>query len=287
MPARWKYTMIFEGRGHGWSETYYFENGSDDINAAYQNVAIIPGKRAPLLGAECRIKGDRIAEVITVAGERIKRKTQVRRLNFNGTLAHSADQTNTSLLAQWVTGDGAFKRLAFMGGPWDDIFPAPDVFMPNGNWTTFWNSWVAACQAANLGWLTSGRTVPATIDDYNFDPVTGHTTYVLLAPGLVWPNGVGKPNKVAVEFPLSKSPLDGTQIVVPLTATTAVTAKPRPAQPFTIQGLMVLFQPQFKTIGAGGVAQALGTIKEQVGVSRKRGRPLLVSRGRQPVRPLW
>lgn len=287
MPTRWKYTLIFEGRGHGWTETFYFENGSDDFNAARTQVTNIPDKRAPLLGKECFIKGDRLARVINAAGVKEKRRVDVKRMFLVGNQSQSADQTNMSLLTRWTTGDLAFNRLVFMGGVYDACLPAPDVFTPAGNWTTNFNAWVAACQQANLGWLTSGRTVPATIDGYTFDPDTGHTTYSLLAPGLVWPNGLGKPNKVGVEFPLSKSPLDGTQIVVPLSATSAVTAKPRPAKPFTIQGLMVLFEPTFKTVGTAGGGQALGTIKEQVGASRKRGRPLLESRGRQPVRPLW
>jgi hypothetical protein len=203
MPARWKYTLIFEGRGHGWSETFYVENDTDDFPTVYAALANIAPKRAPLLGAECRIKGDRLAEVISTTGVVQKRVSQVRRLNFAGTQAHSADQTNTSLLATWITGDQKSKRLAFMGGVWDDVLPAPDVFSPSGAWTTFWNQWVAACQTAKLGWLTSGRTTPATITGYTFDATTGLTTYVLKAPGLVWPNGDDRPNKVAVEFPLA------------------------------------------------------------------------------------
>jgi hypothetical protein len=287
MPARWKYTLIFEGRGHGWSETFYVENDTDDFPTVYAALANIAPKRAPLLGAECRIKGDRLAEVISTTGVVQKRVSQVRRLNLAGTQAHSADQTNTSLLATWITGDQKSKRLAFMGGVWDDVLPAPDVFSPSGAWTTFWNQWVAACQTAKLGWLTSGRTTPATITGYTFDATTGLTTYVLKAPGLVWPNGDDRPNKVAVEFPLARSPLDGVQIVVPADATHATTAKPRPAQPFTISGIMVLFAPTFKTIGVGSGQQLPGTITAQIGVSRKRGLPLLSSRGRLPVKVRW
>lgn len=286
--ARWKYTLIFEGRGHGWSESYYLETATDSFPTTLQFLSTTPGKRAALLGKEVTLKAFRLGLVIDQAGNKLRRVSQPFRINLDGDQSKSADQTNTSLEALWITGDGKNKKVAMMGGIWDAVLPAPDRVDPTvPGFITAWNGWVTECQLKGLGWLTSGPSDPVAITNTVFDPTTGHTTYTLKAPGFAnWPNGIDNPNKVRVEFPLSKSPLDGVQLVIPSSATEAMTAKPRPSALFTVVGKMQTFAPQLVTLAsvAGG---PLGTILWQVGMSRKRGRPLLESRGRRPVRDLW
>lgn len=285
--ALFKWTLIFDGRGYGWSETYFFEEATEDFPTAFTRVANIPGKRAKLLGAECSVKAQRLSLVRNNAGGTVSRRAKVKRNFIAGTLAHSSDQQNMSLLVRFTNGAGDRTKLLFLGGVWDEVLPAPNVFNPAvGSWMTFWNSWVAEMVAARVGWMSSQVTDEADIVGYVFSAVTGLTTYTLDDAGLAWPLG-DLTVKVGVEFPLSRSPLDGIQIVVPDGPTVAVTAKPRPAKPFTNKGRMKLFQEVFVSVGSVPPANTAGTIEAQVGVSRKRGRPLLAPRGRSAVQPRW
>lgn len=281
--ATWKYTLIFEGRSHGWSETYYFNTDSDDRATALTRVGPLPGKRAPLLGAECRVKGQRLVMWRNTAGIHTVRRGRATRLNLPGTQAHSADQTNTSLLAVWTTADEQYTRNVFMGGAWDDLFPAPEVLNTAvGAWQSFWNQWVAACQTANVGWLNQQEEQRAKINSFAFDAESGLVTFTLAAPGLTW-NPDDDAVRAQVTYPNIKSALEGTYLVQPIDATHAITIKPRPALQTTLKGTMILREPVLRTIGIPAGQQTPGTIVPIIGVSRKRGRPLLASRGRLPV----
>ena len=137
-----------------------------------------------------------------------------------------------------------------------------------------------------MGWLHRVPDAGTAITNYVFDSTTGHTVYTLGA-AVTWQVPFGVPQKVSVEFPLSRSPLDGVQIVIPQTPTSCVTAKPRPAAPFTVQGQLHQFTQVFVHVGEQAPQGPLGTVVGQNPVGRKRGRPLLVGRGRSVNRARW
>jgi hypothetical protein len=287
MPFLWKYTTIIDGLGHGYSETLYFEMPTRSFADAAANVADLTNKRRPLLGAQHNIKGTRLALVLDDAGAKVTRRTLVNKFFLAGTQSRPSAESNISLQVLFTSGGGGQKKIMFMAGPWRDIFPFGDALDPNvGTWQTLFNQWVAALKAAKMGWLAVDNTVERPITSYSFDPANGHTTYVFGGGGFAWPS-LTKPVRLTVEFPLSKSPLDGVQLVLAADATHATTAKPRPAAPFTIAGLARLQSRGFVTVGAPDANTPAGTIQAQDPVSRKRGRPLLVSRGRVATRDLW
>ena len=282
-----KHTLIFEGNGHGWTETLYFFANTNDLNVAGANVAGLADKRAPLLGKEAQIKGERLALILNNVGAHVTRKTTVTKYFKPGNQNEPTEDSGTSLQVQFVTGDQGSKKLMFMGGVWRNIFPNGDSFNPAyGTWASAFNQWADFVKTQKLGWL--GRVVDqqADITGYTFDPETGLTSYVLGGAGITPPNFTD-PVRVGVEFPTTRSALDGIQLVVFDDATHCKTAKFKPSRPFLIKGKMKTYTYGLLHAGSGGTGQPTGTITGQNPVDRKRGRPLFVSRGRLANRVVW
>lgn len=284
MPFVFKHTLIMEGNGHGFSETYYFTNGTADLGAAFTKVANTKYKRAKLLGSDHYIKGERIALVLTDTGTKVTRRTRVGKFYLPGTASQPSCESNISLQVLFMNAGQDQKKLTFLGGVWNGLFADGDAYAPVGSWTTFFNQWVAQMLLVDYGWMGTVRSAPAEIDGYIFDPVTGRTTYTLKAPGITWASTI-KPTKVSVDFPGQKSPLDGVQNVFGIDTTHAVTVNPAPAFPFVNKGQMSVLTSGLVQLSTGSVGGTTGSIEAQDPVSRKRGRPLLVSRGRAAVTP--
>jgi len=188
VPFLFKYTLIFEGQGHGFSETFYFERSTADMEAAWTFVQDYPEKRRPLLGREHYIKAQRLAYVRDDAGVAVKRITKVKKEFMQGTQAQPSEDTNTSLQVLCTNSAGNRKKLTFLGGPWNAIFPFGDSYNPDaGSWKTFFNAWGASLKAHGFGWLHATPGQQKQILNYTFNPDTGITTYTIQAPGIEWP----------------------------------------------------------------------------------------------------
>lgn len=288
--ALFKYTLILEGLGHGISESLYFQSNDESIDNAFKFVASYPGKRIKLIGAGCYIKGARMALVEDNAGNDVERISAVDKTNYFSDVTYPPAESNVSLQVLWTTSDQKHKKIMFLGFPFRNVFVGGDSYVPGaaaaGPWASFFNSWVQICTSLGLGWNTQTIDQEEDITAYTFDPATGLTTFTLKAPGLTWPAGVTS-QRVTVEFPGGKKSLDGTYDVSPIDATHCISVKPRPTSPFTVKGKMRIYTSSFLTVQTLNPLGLPGTIKGQNPVTRKRGRPLLVSRGRLPVRPLW
>jgi len=286
MPFLYRQTFIFSGESHGWSESLYFQNSSDSVAVAAATVADLRNKRQALLAKQYTLTGQRVALVATDTGVPVTRVTRIDKLNLAGNQAQQGVESNISLQVLMTDSTERNKKLLFLGGVWRDLFPKGNAFDPSvGTWQTSFNAWRSALQQLHMGWRATDVKTTTDILNYVFDPTNGLTTFTLKAPGATWPNN-NKPVQVAIEFPLSRSPLDGVQLVTHTSATTCTTAKPRPAQPFTTPGSLT--QRTYKFIDLGTVTgTTTSAIEGQNPVSRKRGRPLLVSVGRAPVRTRW
>lgn len=286
--AIFSHTLIFEGPGHGWQETMYFFRSTHDVDGALQWVSpLIADKRKELLGAQYYIKGQRVTMVYNNASERVRRVSTRQKFFKAPTVNNPGEDTGTSLQVLMTTANKDSSKLTFLGGPWAAIFPFANAYDPNANgWATVFNQWGAALIAKQMGWLKGATSQSAEITGYEFNPENGHTTYTLAAPGIDWGLMPG-PTRVYVEFPLSKSPLDGPQIVIPMSNVQAITAEPRPAGPFVVKGLMRLKTYELARLDTTNNQGATGTVIGENPVSRKRGRPLWVNRGRRQVPNRW
>ncbi len=288
----YRHTLIFEGLGHGASESLYYTIPSpSSVATAFTTLSDVKNRRCLLLGAEWQIKGERIEQVVDDAGVATKRVGGVAKFFLPGVQAQPSCESNISLQVNFNNSTSTQQKLLFMPGCPRSLFPngdALDVSQASkpGNWLSSFNSWKSLLVSLGASWYSSPVTQGVDITNYVFDPVTGLTTYTLKAPGMTWPNN-SKPVSVNVEFPLSRSPLDGRQLVIHNSATECYTASPRPAAPYTVQGFMSLRGKVLVSLATTNQQGQKGSITPQNPMSRKRGRPLLVSRGRLPVTRRW
>jgi len=287
----YRHTLIFDGLGHGSSESLYYElPAPSTVASAFTALADIKNKRALLLGKEWQIKGERVEQVVDDAGVARKGIGAVQKFFLPGVQAQPSCESNISLQLQFSDATSFHKKLMFMVGCPRSLFPNGDALdlsqatLP-GQWMSSFNSWKSLIRGLGAGWYSHPTTQTSDIIGYSVDPDTGITTYTL-GQALTWPNN-NKPVLVSVEFPTQRNPLDGVQLVIHTGALTCYTAHPRPARAFTVQGSMRLKGANLITIGAGPSQGPSGNIVPQNPVSRKRGRPLLVSRGRVPVTVRW
>lgn len=225
---------------------------------------------------------------LNTAGVKQKFVSAPREFFFPGNALQKAISTGASLKVLWTNPPMTRRKLAYMAGAWETVNPTQDVFLPpdDSTWTTKWNAYVDGLITAKAGWVANNHTEPIKIIGTTFDVVLGSTTYTLAEPLFTAPFN-GKPVKVRVEFPDRKSPLDGVQMVIPINATSAETLHPRPSAPFTKPGRMFTYTPVFVSISAAATGQPTGAVKVLKITGHRRGRPLLVSPGRDAVRPLW
>lgn len=284
--ALFKLTWAFSGPDHGASESWYFERPTQSVQDAFSFIDDLKDKRKKLLGNAWSMKAQRVAYLRSNVGAKITNATKLSKFSLTSGLDRPAASTNLSLQILSASADQTQKKISYLVGPWESTNPFADSLDLNtGGFSSYFNAYAASLIAHGCGWLANATTQSAVISGYTFDAASGHTTYTLTAPGMTWT--IGEPIRVSVEFPLSKSPLDGVQLVIPLTATTAVTAKPRPAGPFTVAGQMRIKDGTFVNLATLNTQGNTGTVEVTNPVSRKRGAPLYVSRGRQSPRNPW
>ena len=221
------------------------------------------------------------------AGDKVTRIGQVFRTFKPGVAAQPAAPENVSLQCTFSDSSRRNKKLIFLVGPPKSLFPGANALDTSqlsqpGTWLSAFNSWSSLLKSLGAGWYSAPTTQQSPIIGYSFNADTGITSYTL-ANAITWPN-TDKPIRVSVEFPLSKSPLDGVQLVIPTGALTCYTASPRPAAPFTVKGLLRLTGANLIKLNTPSGAVLQGFVVPDVPMSRKRGRPLLVSRGRVQVK---
>lgn len=296
MAFLFKQTTVFDGPRHGWTEALYFERPSGDVQSAIDFLSDYKNKRRPLLGKQCFLSGQRTLLVRDDTGAKVTRQGLVNDFGTTlpGTQAQDAEDTGTSLLVVWSDAQSRLKKTMFLGGAWASIFPFANSYVPAGGWQGFFNAWRDYCITKHLGWMHRTVQRTATITNYVTDAATGIVTYTLRTGASIIADLTPR-RTVNVEFFNRRSPLDGVQVVVPISevapvapatdwTTTVKTAQPRPAAAFATPGQMTLFGSTFVDVGAAGGAQQTGSINPVRPTGRKRGRPLFVSPGRQANR---
>lgn len=288
-----KFSQFFEGLGHGFSETYYTPQTQDNFTTIFGALEPLNAKRAKLLGADHEFIASRL-QIVSINGVTpVKRRGFLKKERIPGTLTTTGGpnpsvNSNTRLQVLWANSDRSREKLLYMGGVWDSVIEG-NRYVANapGGFASYFQSWASYCALVNLGWLANNAApVKYKILSYTTDDVTGKTTFTLNAPGITWPN-TNNPVSVSVDFGGVKSPLDGTFTVWPISATQAITVKPRPSAQGYAPGNMWINTKGFVGIGAPGNNVPPGTITPENAMTRKQGRPYYASRGRAPSVVRW
>lgn len=289
----YKFSQFFEGLGHGFSESYYTPQTSDNIETIFGALEPLNAKRAKLLGADHTLIASRL-QIVSIDGTTVvRRRGKLKKERIAGTQTTSGGpnpsvNSNTRLQVLWQNSDSSREKLLYMGGVWDSVIEGNRyVQSAPGGFASYFQSWVSYCQQVNLGWNGNNpNPVKYKIVNYVVDPVTALVTFTLAAPGIVWPT-FDKPVGITVDFGGLKSALDGSYLVWPGTATTAVTVKPRPSSMFIGPGNLWINTKGFIGVGPPGVGLPPGPIVAQNAMTRKQGRPYYASRGRLPSVVRW
>jgi hypothetical protein len=281
MPFTIKTTFSFAGLEQGWSEDFYWQQGTDDLSVAETTVTPLAQKRAKLLSKGYFLTVVRNAVVRDNAGVKVKRVTDLFEPRLPGVQAWADAEPNISLMCVKQTGDNKASAKLYMRGVPAGI--ADNGKTPNmafGAFLSNFNAWRSAMIGLPSGWLAGTVTSTAAINSYAIDAASGIVTFTLQAPGIAWPVAPGFKVRVNIQLP-GKSPLDGGQVVVVTDGTHCFSAKPIGVHPYIpgTLGVMTLKTPNFISLGPIGGQGASGQIHPQRMVTHKTGRPSYASRG--------
>lgn len=281
--------FFFSGYKQGWSETYYFTAPAGDPGSAMNLVVPLSQKRAALLGPSYELNTIRVGMYLDAGGVRVKRYTRLSEPNLKGNQKWFDAPPAVTLMADCYAAPPTtkHKKIYLRGLPSGIDDGGTAVDMTYSTFLSAWNGWVAAMQALPAGWLYGTDSALVMITNYVQDPVSGIVTFTFGGAGFpVWPNGIGNPNRIYIQFP-GKSPLDGEKIVIPSSATTAVTKNPIGVAPFSLQGTCYTRSYTLIDLGVQAGGQLLGTIQPTRMVSHKVGKVSYASRGRSRTKVLW
>lgn len=291
MPFVIKTTMNFSGQEQGWSETFYWNQSSQNLKQAEATILPIAQKRAKCLAAGYTLTVFRNAAVLSDTNAKLKRVTDIAEPRLPGLDKYDPGTPNLALLLSWQNPDQTQKKPMYMRGipsGLGSVGKAPNLGYKD--WYGNFQAWRSAMISLSAGWLITAATGPntAVIESYTVNAETGIVTFTLKTPGIAFPGGQGFKQRVYISLP-GKTPLDGYHVIIPGTGLFCTTAEPIGVGPFEPgqYGIMQLRTSSLVTLATIGDQANTGVIDPQRVVTHKTGRPSYASRGRAPVKPRW
>lgn len=110
-----KSTMFFEGRAHGWSETWWQNETETDYNRPMDNLKALAKKRAKLMGDECIITGLRVSREDELGESFLEYVT------YKGVLQQPTAAHDLAVLLSVRDGTNKRKKHTFLRGFWDAV----------------------------------------------------------------------------------------------------------------------------------------------------------------------
>lgn len=289
MPFVIKTTFAFAGFEQGWTESFYWQAATDNLDLAETAVTPIAQKRAAILAEGYTLTVIRNTVVTGLLGVTVKRISDIAEPRIKGVVGWKPAQPNEALMCVWQTADNRYSKKQYLrgvpAGITDDGKRANFGF---AGYTSAFNAWREALALFSAGWLRSEVTALCPITSFALDPVTARVSFVLNGGFTPWPVPFNTRTRVYVAVP-GKSPLDGPLIVVPTDATHCFTPAPHPTSiPAMGQfGTMQLRGPVLVTLAPVVGQGPRGVIHPQRMVTHKTGRPSYASRGRRAAPTLW
>ena len=285
-------TWYWEALGQGGSETLMLRRPDSNIGSVADGLVSFMQKRAALLGNQGTLRAYRVARYTNNTGLRVRNESELRYVTFSGTQTTGGNPNPGENLAQSLqlmcyNPTSTRKKIIFLGYPWEAVLPGNQVYAPVGGWATALGSWITDLVQGGWGWIHKDRGVPFAITNYVENPNTGRVTLTLAAP-VPWAN-TDRPQEVWLGF-AGKNPMDGRQLVQPLSGTTCETVSPFGVRDFnlTTGGFLRLYDPFFISMNPGFPSITnVGRIGVVQPVRRARGKPSPSTRGRSPTVVRW
>lgn len=288
MPFLIETTYAIEGQAQGFSETFYWQQATDNLATAEETITPIAQKRAKLLADTYVLAVVRNAIVQNEAGQKVKRVTDIFEPRYPGVAAWKPAAPQMSLMCVWQTAKNTASKKQYMRGipnGLGDLGKLPDLSY--GTFLSYFNSWRASMIALPAGWLVTAPTQNSVINSYETIAGSGNVKFTFNT-AFTWPVQAGFNTSIHISLP-GKSPLDGMQLVKVIDGTHAYTVKPIGVAPFVpgMIGIAQIRTPTLVTLAAVSQGGPTGSIHPQRIVSHKTGSPSYASRGRRAATVRW
>lgn len=264
----YKCTMVFLGRKHGWTESWWQSNSETDYQNPMDQLQSLADKRAKLLGQECKIEALRVSLEGTAGDGFLKY------VNIPGVAQKSAAEHDVAVLVTVRNQLNTRRKHAFLRGIWDDAEAANGDYIKDlagwkDNMSTFLKSLTATAQTAQQwGWYGVDVKTKKNVTGYTVD-ANNRVTFTVADP-IFDPLDVNKMKSLRLTGLNGKSSMNGVYVCQVLSTTTCITRFPYKTVPYKFGGTM---QDVTKTF-----IKIYGADDQRI-TSRKVGSPLLASRG--------
>lgn len=283
MPFIIRNAFVFEGRGHGWKETWFSkqDTGTLDDPIVYMRGTMAP-KRAKLLGAEYTLKAVECSVELddNVPARPVIGDSAISYVDIAGFFNEGGADPALAILMKCQNSTRVKRRNTYLRGFWDSVEIDGGKYVPTNPtnpWITFMNDFTSgllgmgSSGSRGAGWLTRTRNLGVPISSVTQN--AGNNIDIVFATAVTWPQGVGQINRLSINTARQSTKLKGTWSVVPTDATHATTVDKIAIFPTTTVG--------WKGFTGSFAFQVITFYDDQKVTKRAPGRPLLEFRGRQ------
>jgi hypothetical protein len=267
--------MILNGPGRGWTESYFQVRTDNSLVDAINQFKQVADQRTKLLGDGYNIQGYRAAFVTDDNLVKARGGSYVKLDTLPSTAGNEdGDFSDTAVLVMWKNLDSTRTKYTYLRGVWDSVVVGEGSFFDSADWKKNFNSFKGAITKGGYGWYgrqPNNTMIPLT--SYTVD--AGEVVTFTFPANTFLLADLFKPIPVSFQGINVNSRLNGQQVIVPTTLSTAQLKKPLAVGPYVSGGFMRKLTYEFVAITQG--------IGFRI-VSRKTGTPLFVSRGRQRAR---
>jgi hypothetical protein len=256
---------------YGWTEKYYTNKTSDNLQTYYDRATAIIQKRMLLCGAQTS------AQYLRLSFEDVRGDSLLFSYPIGQpppTAGKVSDAPTTCLLLNLADTTRTYKKLVYLRGIWDDQVDTGGRYKKDPVYESLVINFWSFLRQDGWGWMGTDRPTPkrkiTAISQENDGTVR------ITHSGAPWP-GADPYDNLAVRIAgveLSKN-LNGLAVVVPQSPQVAITLRRIPIYPGTSGGRIGYVGKSLKLVDFGTISR--------VGEHRT-GRPILQPRGRLPVR---
>lgn len=271
-PSVCKATLCFQQEAYGWTESYYRDNPSSNLQAELALAETLATKRIAMSGAQTEITH------LKVSREDFQRDVLLSEKDWNGDAGQTSDAPDTAVLIKRYGTDNRSVSSLYLRGIWDALVRDGGRFWYNNpGWTPKYDSWVNTLTSNAWGFIgrVPGSTQKKSILTLNSD--ANGRVIITCAVGDFAPLTIGAKYKMFVSGCTGAASVNGPQVVTVQSNAAVLTQNRIPFFPYTGGGSI-----SYNTLSFIPFTRF---VIERV-VERKAGRPLFLSAGKRPARSL-
>lgn len=269
-----KATFAFQQGVYGWTESYYLNTVSDNLQAELAKAQSLAQKRIVMSGEQT------LMPYVKVSREDVQRDVLLSAQAYSGATGKPSDAPDTAILTKRFTTTPVALAPIYLRGIWDElVLDGGRLDLANAAWLANYNAWKGALTTTVNGWgflakdpAESGSSLIQSVSQN-----TDGTIHYTLVTGIFTNLDVGEKTKIFVSGVNGALSANGPNVGVVRGINTIDTEARIPIFPYIGGGKLSYTVLKFYPIG--------NTQLQRV-VERKVGRPLYVSRGRSRTRKL-